>query len=306
MLSLRQLQQFLTITETMSFRRAAERLNMAQPPLTATIRQIEEELGVRLLERTNRIIGLTEAGRVLREEARRTLAQAERAEKLARRAGQGISGALRLAFVASTVRHLLPDLVATFRRSHPDVLLELMEMPTARQAEALLDDHLDVGLVVLPLPQGAENAIATHVVAASRLVVALPVSHPLAASPARPLALAALAREPWILFPSHEGPGLHASIFAACTEAGFVPQVVQRAVQMETILGLVAAELGVALVPDIFRTMGWDRVVFRSLRGQGTPIDYRVALAWRRNDSAPALSAFLSASGARPIGKARR
>ncbi|MBS0519809.1 MAG: LysR family transcriptional regulator [Proteobacteria bacterium] len=306
MLSLRQLQQFLAVTEAMSFRRAAERLNMAQPPLTAAIRQMEEELGVRLLERTNRIIGLTEAGRVLREEARRTLAQAERAEKLARRAGQGISGALRLGFVASAVRHLLPELVATFRRSHPDVLLELTEMPTARQAEALLDDRLDAGIVVLPLPQSAANAIATHVVAASRLVAALPASHPLAATPARPLALSALAREPWILFPSHEGPGLHGSILAACAEAGFAPQVAQRAVQMETILGLVAAELGVALVPDLFRATGWDRVVFRPLRGPGAPVDYRVALAWRRNDPAAALSAFLSASGVRPGGKTRR
>jgi DNA-binding transcriptional LysR family regulator len=306
MLSLRQLQQFLAVTETMSFRRAAERLNMAQPPLTAAIRQMEEELGVRLLERTNRIVGLTEAGSVLREEARRTLAQAARAETLARRAGQGASGSLRISFVASAVRHLLPELVAGFRRTHPDVLLELVEMPSARQVEALLDDRIDVGIVVLPLPTDAEKSIATYVMARTRFVAALPTRHALAAAPTKPIALAALSREPWILFPAHEGPGLHATILAACSKAGFTPQVAQRAVQMETILGLVAAELGVTLVPDLFRTSGWDRVVFRALRGPGAPIDYRVALAWRKNDTSAALAAFLGASGARVPAKSPR
>ena len=306
MLSLRQLEQFLAVTETMSFRRAAERLNMAQPPLTAAIRQMEDALGVRLLERTNRIVGLTEAGRVLREEARRTLAQAARAETLARRAGQGISGSLRISFVASAVRHLLPELVAGFRHTHPDVLLELTEMPSARQVEALLDDRIDVGIVVLPLPAEAEKQIAVHVVAKKHYVAALPAHHALAAMPTRPLPLAALAREPWILFPAHEGPGLHAMILAACAEAGFTPQVAQRAVQMETILGLVAAELGVALVPDLFRTSGWERVVFRALRGPGAPIDYYLALAWRKGDASAALAAFLSASGAGATTKASR
>lgn len=306
MLSLRQLEQFLAVTETMSFRRAAERLNMAQPPLTAAIRQMEDALGVRLLERTNRIVGLTEAGRVLREEARRTLAQAARAETLARRAGQGISGSLRISFVASAVRHLLPELVADFRRTHPDVLLELTEMPSARQVEALLDDRIDVGIVVLPLPAEAEKQIAVHVVAKKHYVAALPAHHALAAAPTRPIPLAALAHEPWILFPAHEGPGLHAMILAACTEAGFTPQVAQRAVQMETILGLVAAELGVALVPDLFRTAGWERVVFRTLRGPGAPIDYYLALAWRKGDASAALAAFLSASGAGTAAKASR
>jgi len=305
MLSLRQLEQFLAVTETMNFRRAAERLHMAQPPLTAAIRQMEDALGVRLLERTNRIVGLTEAGRLLREEARRTLAQAARAETLARRAGQGISGSLRIGFVASAVRHLLPELVAGFRRTHPDVLLELTEMPSARQAEALLDDRIDLGIVVLPLPAEAEKKVETHVVARKHYVAALPARHALATA-TRPLQLAALAREPWILFPAHEGPGLHAMILAACAAAGFTPQVAQRAVQMETILGLVTAELGVALVPDLFRNAGWDRVVFRALRGLGAPIDYYLALAWRKGDASAALAAFLSASGAGAAAKASR
>ncbi|WP_452274844.1 LysR family transcriptional regulator, partial [Micromonospora taraxaci] len=126
-LTLRQFEQFLVVAETMNFRRAAEQLNMAQPPLTAAIRQIELLLGVRLLERGNRVTSLTAAGKVLREEARRTLEQSQRAVELTRRAGQGLMGSLRVGFVASATRHVLPPLIARLRQTHPDVALDLAE-----------------------------------------------------------------------------------------------------------------------------------------------------------------------------------
>ncbi|MCA6123676.1 LysR family transcriptional regulator [Bradyrhizobium sp. WSM 1704] len=298
MLSLRQLQQFLAVADSMSFRQAAERLNMAQPPLTASIRQMEDQLGVRLFERTNRISGLTAAGQVLRDEARRTIAQAERAVALTQRAAAGLTGSLRIGFVATAVRHIVPNLIANFRETHPEVALELMEAPTARQAAALLDDRLDLGIVALPLPAGTEQHIATRTVLRSELVAALPARHDLARQPQAPLPLAALAREPWILFPASEGPGLHDRVIRACAAAGFAPQVAQRAVQMETIVGLVAAGLGVALVPALFRTAGWESVVFRGIDGGASPVPYEVALAWRRNDSSPALAALLASRDA--------
>ncbi|VIO72392.1 HTH-type transcriptional regulator BenM [Bradyrhizobium ivorense] len=301
MLSLRQLQQFLAVADSMSFRQAADRLNMAQPPLTAAIRQMEEQLGVRLLERTNRITGLTAAGQVLRDEARRTIAQAERTIALTRRAGAGLTGSLRIGFVATAVRHIVPTLIANFRDTHPDVALELMEAPSARQVAALLDDRLDLGIVALPLPTGAEREIATRTVLRSELVAALPERHALAREPTAPLALAALAHEPWILFPANEGPGLHDRIVGACAAAGFAPEVAQRAVQMETIVGLVAAGLGVALVPALFKTTGWSSVVFRAI--DGTPVPYEVALAWRRNDGSAALAALLASYAARNPGE---
>ncbi|MDR3436560.1 LysR family transcriptional regulator [Telmatospirillum sp.] len=292
MLSLRQLQQFLAVADTMNFHRAAERLNMAQPPLTAAIRQIEEMLGVRLFERTNRITGLTRAGLVLQDEAGRTIRQAERAMLLARRAGEGLTGSLRIGFVASAVRHLLPKLVAGFRKTHPDVALELAEAPTARQVESLFEDRLDVGIVVLPLPVGADRLLTTRILRKGQFVAALP--HGFALSAASSLTLAHLAGEPWILFPENQGPGLHRIILNACAKAGFTPEVAQRAVQMETILGLVSAGLGVALVPDFLQTGGWDDVDFRPLAGSGTPVPYEIALTWRKDDDAPALAAFIS------------
>jgi DNA-binding transcriptional LysR family regulator len=289
------MQQFLAVADAMSFRRAAERLNMAQPPLTAAIRQMEAELGVRLFERTNRITALTAAGLVFREEARRTVAQAERAVALTRRADAGLVGSFRIGFLATAIRPIIPTMIANFRATHPDVALELTESSTARQVAALREDRLDLGVVVLPLPPGAERHIETRVILRSELAAALPGKHALARKAGTPLALAALAGEPWIIFPEHEGPGLHDKIWSACAAAGFTPQVSQRAIQMETIVGLVAAGLGVALVPRLTMEAGRNAVAFRPLRGAGAPVPYEVALAWRKGDSSPILAALLAA-----------
>ena len=292
MLTLRQMQQFLAVAEMLSFRRAAERLNMAQPPLTAAIRQMEHDLGVRLIERGNRVTGLTPAGRMLQDEARLTLLQAERAVAQTRRAGAGMVGSLRIGFVASAMRHLLPPLLAGFRASRPDVILTMAEEPTARQVLALLENRQDIGVIVLPLLPDAERRLTTRLVLRSRLVAAIPSIHSLANSE-RPLKLAALASEPWVLFPPMEGPGLASAIFRGCSRAGFSPRVVQQAVQMETIIGLVAAGVGVALVPEPPPGVVRPGVVFRPLSGAGAPIPYEVALAWRLGDSSSVLSAFL-------------
>lgn len=293
MLSLRQFQQFLAVAETMNFRRAADRLNMAQPLLTAAIRQMEEELGVRLFERSNRITGLTAAGEVLSVEARRTIAQAERAVAMAKRAGKGSIGTLRIGFVASAVRHLVPQIVASFRQTHPMVVLELEEATTARQIAGIMADSMDVGIVALPIPPGAESHVSTRLLVESRLLAAIPADHPLALTPSSPLTLAALANESWVLFPGGEGPGLYATILRACSEAGFIPHVAQRAVQMETIIGLVSAGLGIALVPELFRSSNREGVIFRDIAGAGTPIPYQVGLAWQDERSSAVLSSFL-------------
>ncbi|MEC5343135.1 LysR substrate-binding domain-containing protein [Brenneria populi] len=292
MLSLRQLRQFLAVAETMNYRRAAERLNMAQPPLTAAIRNMEEALGVRLFERANRITGLTAAGEVLQKEAQRTLAQMARAEALTRRAGQGLTGSLRIGFVASAVRHRLPDMVARFSRDRPDIALDLHEATSARQVKALLEDRLDIAIVALPVPEYAASHLALRTLLSSRLVAALPRDHALAEAAA--LTIGALANEPWVMFPQSEGPGLYRTIHTACERAGFAPRIAQQAVQMETIVGLVAAGLGVALVPEFMQGCGWDNVAFRPLTGQGAPLAYEVAFAWRKQNDAPELAAFIA------------
>lgn len=292
MIELRQFRQFVAVAEELSFRRAAERLHMAQPPLTAAIRKLEEELGTVLIERTNRVQRLTPAGRVFLEEARRTLAQAERSVREARRAGDGLVGSLRLSFVASTARALLPHLIRAFQARHGEVVLDLSEASTARQIEALRTDRTDIGLVVLPLDDPHDLTVVD--IDKGALVAALPGAHPLARNPT--VALAALACEPWVHFPARYGPGLHGRIAAACTAAGFAPRVVQEAVQMETIVGLVAAGLGVAVVPPSLADAGRPDVAFRPLAGPGTPIGYDLALVFSR--STPVVDAFVTVARA--------
>ncbi len=289
MLTLRQLRQFLIVAETMNISKAAERLHMAQPPLTAAIRHMEEILDTRLFERTNRITALTPAGKVLQKEAVTTLMQMERTMRLTRQAGQGMTGILRIGFVASAVRHLLPEMITRFRVSRPDVVLELKEMTTARQVSSLLEDSLDVGIVVLPVPEYAIQKLSYHLLLTSQLIVALPQNHPLSVSDTLPLA--ALASEPWILFPEEEGPGLYRSVLDACEKEGFIPEVAQRAVQMETIIGLVASGLGVSLVPEFMRKSGWKNVSFCTLTG--VQVLYQVALVHIPKKTSPDVAAFV-------------
>jgi len=289
MLTLRQLRQFLAVAETMNIRKAAERLHMAQPPLTAAIRHMEEALGTRLLERTNRITALTPAGKVLQKEAVATLMQMERSMLLTRRAGQGMTGTLRIGFVASAVRHLLPETITRFRVSCPEVVLELKEMTTSQQVTGLLDNSLDVGIVVLPVPEYAISKLSFHRFFSCQLIAVLPQKHPVVVSDS--LSLSALAGEPWVLFPELEGPGLYRSIIDACEKEGFIPEVVQRALQMETIVGLVASGLGVSLVPEFMQKNGWENVSFCSLIGE--QILYQVAVVNMTENIDPNVAAFV-------------
>ncbi|MGE0969558.1 LysR substrate-binding domain-containing protein [Klebsiella sp. WOUb02] len=289
MLTLRQLRQFLVVAETMNIRKAAERLHMAQPPLTAAIRHMEEVLGTRLFERTNRITALTPAGKVLQKEAVTTLMQMERSMLLTRRAGQGMTGTLRIGFVATAVRHLLPEMITNFHFSSPEVVLELKEMTTARQVADLLEDSLDVGIVVLPVPEYATDKLSFHRFFSCTLIAVLPRNHPAGVSGSLPLSK--LAGEPWILFPEQEGPGLYQSIIEACEKQGFIPEIVQRALQMETIVGLVASGLGVSLVPEFMQKNGWENVSFCSLASE--QVLYQVALVHMPENTNPHIADFV-------------
>jgi len=288
MIELRQLRQFIAVAEELSFRRAADRLHMAQPPLTVTIKQIEEELGTLLIERTNRIERLTPAGLVFLEECKRTVMQAERAIVAARRAGAGLSGALRVTFVASAAREILPAILRAFREQYPEVELTLTEAMTAQQIAQLKADQADVGFVIPPLRDA--DGLSLEVLTRNQMVAALPENHPLAQR--QSIALADLASEPWVLFPARQGPGLHERVLTACAQAGFVPRVGQEALQMDTIASLVAGGMGVGLVTRIIATANRPGVVFRDLTGTGTPVEYELAIAHGR--STPLLDAFIT------------
>ncbi|KLN57312.1 LysR family transcriptional regulator [Variovorax paradoxus] len=288
MIDLRQLRQFVAVAEELSFRKAAERLHMAQPPLTAAIRHMEEELGTVLLERSNRVERLTPSGQVLLEEARRTLRQADRALQLTRRAAGGLVGSLRISFVASAAHGVLPAILRAFSDAHGEVDLVLREATTTEQLAALQDGQADIGLVVLPCAGAGDLELVA--LREEALVAALPEGHPLAAQ--ANVELPDLAQEPWILFPRSAGPGLHDRIVSACRSAGFVPRVAQEAIQMETIAALVAGGVGVALVAPPLAAAGRAGVAFRPLVGKGTPVGYQLALAFARRT--PLVDAFVA------------
>jgi DNA-binding transcriptional LysR family regulator len=239
-----------------------------------------------LLERGNRVTRITEAGQVFLIEARRTLAQFERTLGNTRRAALGLTESLRLTFVDSTVNALLPGILRQFRLAHPHAEFHLQEATTAEQLIALRDDRADLGMVVLPITPQEGLQILPFLY--DRMVLALPENHPLAAQ--QQVTLSSLAEQPWVLFPAHYGPGMHTAILQACAVAGFSPRIVQEARQMQTIGGLVAGGVGIALMPALFARLQSPGVVFRELSGTGSPVSYTLALAWRT--ASPLTEAF--------------
>jgi DNA-binding transcriptional LysR family regulator len=284
---LRRLRYFVAVAEELHFGRAARRLNVSQPPLSVQIRTLEREVGAPLLIRTQRRVELTEAGRVLLEEARRLLGQAEAAVIHARRAAEGTVGRLTIGFVSTVDYSILPPLVRRFRHKHPGIALKLLELTGDRQQALLQSGELDLGLSILPSPS---PALTTRPVFREPLVAAVPASHALAGR--RRIALRALAAEPFIQFPRELAPGLYDLAIAACQGAGFTPNLAQEAIQMQTILGLVAAGLGVAVVPRCMSKLQRPDVRYLALDARGFEVE-TVAL-WHSENRAPALKALIA------------
>ena len=248
-MELRHLRYFVALAEELHFTRAAQRLGISQPPLSQQIRQMEEALETALFDRSRRRVALTEAGRMMLDEARATLAQAARAELVARRAGRGEVGELRVGLFASAP--LLPEFAATvvaFRHRLPDVRLALQEGPTLWQIDALQRRELDCGFLRCPSADVIPAGIDAIELAREPLVVMLPGQHRLARRRAG-IAIAALAGEPMIFFARSVGTTLHGQLETLCRRAGFTPRIAQEARENSTLMGLVAAGLGVAVVP---------------------------------------------------------
>lgn len=290
---LRQLRQFIAVAEELHFRRAAARLNMSQPPLTAAINRLEQEIGARLIERGNRVVSLTPAGRTLLDHARQVVAEAERALVATRDAAEGRSGVVRLGYVGSAMYGRLPEVIRRFRRTWPDVRLDLQEATSASQVAALRQGELDLGVLIPPLADGDDLLLADfdH----DRLTIALPTGHPLAAQEA--LALADLASEPFILWPAAEGRGFHLRVIRLCAAAGFVPSVAQEARQMHGVLSLVAVEAGMAIVPASMAGFRSAEVAYRPITQDDAAFD--LVLCRRNLTPGPALANFLAVAAAR-------
>jgi len=283
-LEIRQLRYFVAVAEALNFGRAASRLHMSQPPLSRQIQGFEAELGTKLFARTTRGVRLTAAGAALLPEARRLLRQAEALTAGARHMSRGDIGTVRLGFISTASYNVLTRVLPEFRRRRPGIRLLLNEATSDAQATLLRDDEIDVGVVVPPLFEPGCRYVP---LLREPLVAALPARRRWP----RHLALSSLADEPFILFPRKAGMGLYDLIVGYCREAGFTPKIEQEAVQMPTIVSLVAAGIGVALVPASLRHMRRTGVVYRAL-SETSPL-MEVGLAWRERDDEPAVAAFV-------------
>lgn len=260
---------------------------MAQPPLSNQIKQLEEELGVLLFERTSRGVRITEAGDLLLEEARRILVQVDQAVRVVQRVRHGEVGRLSLGFVPSASNEVLPPILRTFRDRRPEVELFLREMRPDRIVQRLRDGQIDAGFLYLPLEDPSFNI---ECVSREPLVLALPETHPLTTE-AR-VELQALAGEPFVLPARYPMPGLYGQVTEACRRAGFVPNAVQKDVWlMQTIVGLVAGGIGVALVPSSLRNLRRKGVVYKAVHGLSPTVE--LGVIWRRDDANPVLHSFL-------------
>jgi DNA-binding transcriptional LysR family regulator len=285
---LRKLRYFVAVAEELHFGRAAERLRISQPPLSVHIRTLERELGVQLFVRNRRRVTLTVAGNVLLEEAHRLLRQAELSVLHVRRAASGEVGRLAIGFVSTVDYSILPSLVGRFRAKHPGVDLRLLEMTGDRQQEALRTGELDLGLSILP---AAASDLVTRPILREALIAAVSARHALAAR-TRPLDPARLEKERFIVFPRRLAPGLFDATIGVCRQAGFTPAVAQEAVQMQTILGLVAAGLGIALVPACMATLQRPDVRYLKLASGGGTVE--TAAQWHTQNKSPALQSLVS------------
>jgi DNA-binding transcriptional LysR family regulator len=291
-MQLRQLEYFVVVAEELNFSRAAERLNMSQPPLSAQIKALENEIGVALFERSTRKVRLTEAGEHLRASSSRLLGQLEENIKQARKVGSGEIGQLRMGFVPWAITELLPPILHMFRGEFPCVKLMLHELRPEQQVRELLSGVLDCGIFYLPLgdePPFGEPGLTSVAVSQEPLVAALPSNHPLANH--RRLPVSALAREPFIMVSGHRGSGLRDAIREQCRLGGLVPEVIQEATLVQSVAGLVASGFGVALLPASVRRLQRTGVIYRPLEGE--TIEVRLGLIWPRNATSPILEGFV-------------
>lgn len=288
----RHLQQFVVLAETLNFRRAAEKLHMSQPPLSVSIRKLEAELGVALFTRGKEGVKLTKSGEAALADARRALFHAKEFGLAARAALTGDGGVLRVGFVGSATHAILPRILSQFRTRHPGVQLVLREATSIRIMESLEDETLDVGVVRIPV--SARSDIRMSPLQIEQFVLAVPSHHPLASQAS--VCLRDLSEEGFILYTASDAAGLRMAVIQACQLRGFSPKVAQEAVQVQTVVGLVGAGLGIALVPSVNQALQVENVVWKALADFPENASIGIALAWQQGSETAAVRNFVDAA----------
>jgi DNA-binding transcriptional LysR family regulator len=289
-LELRQLRYFVTVAEELHFGRAAVRLHMTQPPLSQAIAALEDLLGAALFLRNRRTVALTPAGAALLPEARRMLLEADALPGLVRAAAAGEAGRLALAFITSADYSVLPPFLRRYSERYPAVHLTLREATSDVQVEELLRGRIDAGLLIPPLPDKAMAELDYMKVLDEPLILCAPADSGL--PPGNdPVRLQDLPHLPLIIFPRDISPSLHDAILSCWRAAGITPVIGQQAIQMQTIVGLVSAGMGLALVPQSVSNLMRPGVEYRALADRTPRVE--TGIAWRRDNPSPVLQGFL-------------
>ncbi|MES2046978.1 MAG: LysR family transcriptional regulator [Pseudomonadota bacterium] len=288
-IELRQLRYFLVVAEEMHFGRAAKKLHMTQPPLSQTIQGLEASLGTSLFTRSTRSIALTPAGLALIPEARRLLEQAQSLPQLVQRAASGETGHLSLAFVSIADYSILPPYLREFRQRYPEVRIELREATSDVQLQLLENAEIDAGILIPPIPERLAASLVHQKVLSEPLILAVPETH---AKRKNAASLHSYKDLPLIIFPRKIAPALYDTIFACFRTEGLTPAIGQEAIQMQTIVGLVSAGMGIALVPQSVSNLKRHGVIYHALPALHGKVE--IDIAWRKENSSPVLKTFLA------------
>jgi DNA-binding transcriptional LysR family regulator len=288
-MELRHLRYFVAVAEELNFTRAAKRLGINQPPLSLQIRQLEKELGTPLFIRRTRGVELTNAGKLMLEEARLILKEVETAKAGVQRSARGETGRIVIGFGGGTYFHpLIPAMIREYRTDYPDVILYPQVSGTSFLTVQLLAGQIDIAFVRLPIDDGDGLAIEPLVDEPNVMVV--PAGHPLGRATSAPLR--AFARDSFVLYPRALSPRVYDSVVAACNQAGFTPVLGQEAPQISAVIPLVAAGLGVSIVPQSMSRILMDGVKYLAIEGEAPRV--KICLAYRRDDRNPALMNFVA------------
>lgn len=287
-MELRHLRYFAAVAQYLNYSEASRRLHVAQPAISQTILDLEDELGAKLLLRTKRSVQLTAAGIAFLREAEEILRRGNEARRLAQRAARGEVGSLGIGFFGTAAAPFLPSLVQSYRRKFPNVELQLYELNPDQQLAAFDDGRIDLGFT-RPLPPDRRAEFEEEVVYTDQLVVALPETHPLARQ--KVIRLTRLAAEPFVQFHRRGAPGLFDEVTACCCRAGFSPRIVNEPNFMATVMTLVESGLGISLIPRCVRSLNRAHVVIRSIVPKSSQIP--LCAVWRKSEHNPMLAAFL-------------
>lgn len=287
-MNIRQLRQFVVLADTLSFRKAAEALHISQPPLSVSIRKLEDDFGMPLFERSTRAVKLTPAGTAALQEVRKALLHLDRAKQHALEVKGGIQGTLRIGSVGSATLSLIPRIVPSFQAQFPRVEIVIREFPSNKILQGITNGGLDLGLVRTPIVGTYD--VSSILLEQDKFLAAVSSTHRLARRPS--IRLRELSDDAFISYSREESTGISFAVSNACQASGFTPRIVHEATQIQAAISLVAAGMGVALVPSIHARMAIPKVRFLPLRGSSPSLEIGLALVFNPGSESDAGRAF--------------